>query len=42
MNYIVAGVIVIVFVFIIVVLAMGIRVIRPTHRGLGDVYKRQM
>ena len=36
MNYIVAGVIVIVFVFIIVVLAMGIRVIRPTHRGLVE------
>ena len=36
MNYLVAAIIVIAIVFIIVILAMGIRVIRPTHRGLVE------
>jgi len=34
--YIVAAIIVIAIVFIIVILAMGIRIIRPTHRGLVE------
>jgi len=36
MGYIVAAIVVIAIVFIIVILAMGIRVIRPTHRGLVE------
>ena len=36
MGYIVAGVIVIAIVFILVILVMGIRIIRPTHRGLVE------
>jgi len=36
MSYIVAGVIVVIIIVVIVILAMGIRVIRPTHRGLVE------
>jgi regulator of protease activity HflC (stomatin/prohibitin superfamily) len=36
MSYIVAGIVVIAIVFIVVILVMGIRVIRPTHRGLVE------
>jgi len=36
MSYIVAAIIVFVIVIVIVILAMGIRIIRPTHRGLVE------